>query len=176
LYQSFTSTEIFTSTVASKNILVLGAGELGTAILTALSSRARPSTKITALLRPSTITSPSSSNKVELAHLTSLGISFLPGDISTSSIPALSALFNPYDLIISSLGFASGPGSQIKITNAVLQAGVKRYVPWQFGIDYEIVGRGSTQPVWDEQLDVRDMLRGQEGKGQSGLLLVRGSL
>jgi hypothetical protein len=42
----------------------------------------------------------------------------------------------------------------------VLQAGVERYVPWQFGVDYDVVGRGSGQEVFDEQSDVRDMLRG----------------
>ena len=38
---------------------------------------------------------------------------------------------------------------------------MKRYVPWQFGVDYDVVGRGSGQEVFDEQSDVRDMLRGQ---------------
>lgn len=145
----------------SSNILILGAGELGTAILTALSFRAPPSTKITVLLRPSTTSSPSPSKKKELDNLSSLGISFLPGDVAKDSISTLANLLKPYDLVISSLGFASGPGSQIKITRAVLDAGVKRYIPWQFGVDYDIVGRGSAQPVWDEQLDVRDMLRAQ---------------
>lgn len=37
----------------------------------------------------------------------------------------------------------------------------KRYVPWQFGVDYDVVGRGSGQKVFDEQSDVRDMLRRQ---------------
>jgi len=50
---------------------------------------------------------------------------------------------------------------QLKITKAVLEAGVRRYVPWQFGADYDKIGRGSAQPVFDEQLDVRDLLRAQ---------------
>lgn len=77
-------------------------------------------------------------------------------------IPALAQILKPFDLVISSLGFVSGPGLQVKITKAVLSAGVKRYVPWQFGVDYDVVGRGSAQPVWDEQLDVRELLRGQK--------------
>jgi len=51
--------------------------------------------------------------------------------------------------------------AQRKITAAVLHAGVGRYVPWQFGVDYDVVGRGSGQDIWDEQLDVRKVLRTQ---------------
>ena len=58
-------------------------------------------------------------------------------------------------------GFVAGRGTQRKLTATVLEAGVGRYVPWQFGVDYDVVGRGSGQDVWDEQLDVRDMLRAQ---------------
>ncbi len=43
----------------------------------------------------------------------------------------------------------------------MIQAGVKRYFPWQFGVDYDVVGKGSGQPVWDEQHDVRTLLRSQ---------------
>jgi hypothetical protein len=40
---------------------------------------------------------------------------------------------------------------------------VKRYFPWQFGVDYDVIGRGSAQDLFDEQLDVREMLRSQTG-------------
>ncbi|KAL2071821.1 hypothetical protein VTL71DRAFT_13056 [Oculimacula yallundae] len=145
----------------SNNILVLGAGELGTSILTALAQLSPPETKISVLLRPKTISSLSPTKIAELAYLESLGISLVPGDVSPT-ISELAQIFKPYDLIISCLGYASGPGSQIKITQAVLEAKVKRYVPWQFGADYDVIGRGSAQPVWDEQLDVRELLRGQD--------------
>jgi hypothetical protein len=148
------------------NILVLGGGELGMAMLTALSKRAPPTTKLTVMLRPSTISSPSPSKSTEIASLRTLNIGLLPGDIATSSIPTLASLFKPYDLIISCLGFATGPGSQLKIAHAVLEAGIKRYFPWQFGVDYEVIGRGSAQTLWDEQLDVRDLLRTQKGRAE----------
>ena len=64
-------------------------------------------------------------------------------------------------MVISCLGFSSGRGSQIKLARAVLAAGVQRYYPWQFGVDYDAIGRGSAQDLFDEQLDVRDLLRGQ---------------
>jgi len=145
----------------ANHVLVLGAGELGTAVLTGLSKFSPPGTQISVLLRPSTLSTKSSEKLKELAHLRSLNVAFLAGDIS-SSISSLAELFKPFDLIICCLGYASGPGSQLKIAKAVLDAKVKRYIPWQFGADYEVIGRGSAQPVWDEQLDVRDILKKQK--------------
>jgi hypothetical protein len=61
----------------------------------------------------------------------------------------------------------------------MLSAGVKRYLPWQFGVDYDVIGRGSAQTLFDEQFDVRDLLRGQRGergKRRKGLLLVQACL
>ncbi len=53
-------------------------------------------------------------------------------------------------------------GSQMKIARAVLAANVPRYLPWQFGVDYDILGRTSAQDLFAEQLDVREMLRAHE--------------
>lgn len=144
----------------ASDILVLGAGELGTAVLTGLSTISPPGTRISVLLRPATISTKSPEKLKELSYLKSLNIAFLAGDI-TLSINSLAELFKPFDLIICCLGYASGPGSQTKIAQAVLDAKIKRYIPWQFGADYEVIGRGSAQPVWDEQLDVREMLKKQ---------------
>ena len=141
----------------ASNILVLGAGELGISMLTALAAQKPANSTIAVLLRPSTITQNTSP---ALPLLRGLNIDFLPGDISLS-ISELAALFKPFDVVISCLGFTCGPGSQLKICNAVLQAKVKRFFPWQFGVDYDIIGRGSAQGLFDEQLDVRDILRGQ---------------
>ena len=132
-------------------------------MLTSLAKQAPSTTKISVLLRQSTISSPSGSKAAEHTFLKHLNISLVPGDIASSTVPDLATLFKPYDLVISCLGFASGPGSQVKIAQAVLQAGVKRYFPWQFGVDYDIIGRGSAQTLFDEQLDVRELLRGQKG-------------
>jgi hypothetical protein len=60
------------------------------------------------------------------------------------------------------LGFAAGSDIQVKIARAALNASVKRVFPWQFGIDYDVIGRGSAQDLFDLQLDVRDLLRGQD--------------
>lgn len=53
------------------------------------------------------------------------------------------------------------PSTQPKIARAAIEAGVERYFPWQYGIDYDIVGRNSSQNMFDSQLDVRDLLRSQ---------------
>ncbi|KAL4963455.1 aromatic alcohol reductase [Aspergillus stella-maris] len=147
-----------------KNILVIGAGELGTQVLLSLATHANLTNeiKITALLRPSTINSTDPARTAELDVLKEHNILLLPADISTSPIQALTSIFKNYDTIISCTGFSAGAGTQVKLTRAVLDAKVPRYIPWQFGVDYDIIGRGSAQDLFDEQLDVRDLLRSQE--------------
>ena len=148
---------------ANKPILVLGAGELGIEILRSLAQKdfAHSSTKITVLLRPTTIDFNDPKKKDRITELRSLNISLLPGDIAHASTQELSALFAPFHTVISCTGFSAGPSTQLKLARAVLAAGVPRYFPWQFGVDYDIIGRGSAQELFDEQLDVRDLLRGQ---------------
>ena len=145
------------------SILVLGAGELGMPVLRNLAKQAAhfSGTTVTVLLRPSTIQSNEPNKQRDIAELNHLGIKLLSGDLS-SSVTELSAIFKGFDTIISCTGFVTGSGGlQIKLATAVLDAGVKRYFPWQFGVDYDVVGRGSAQDLFDEQLDVRDLLRSQ---------------
>jgi hypothetical protein len=72
-------------------------------------------------------------------------------------------------------GYGTGAGGfQLKLANAVLDAGVKRYFPWQFGVDFEVIGRGSAQDLFDEQLDVRELLRSQNAT--NGSLFPQGCL
>ena len=145
------------------SILVLGAGELGMAVLRHLAKQAVrfPGTTITVLLRSSTINSNNPSKQRDIAELKSLGIDFLPGDLS-ATVHELSAIFKNFHTVISCTGFVTGAGGlQLKLTHAVLNAGVKRYFPWQFGVDYDIIGKGSAQDSFDEQLDVRNLLRSQ---------------
>ncbi|MFB9915781.1 NmrA family NAD(P)-binding protein [Gluconobacter kanchanaburiensis] len=112
---------------------------------------------ISVLLRPS-----SRSTRTDIARqLKQKGLQIVYADLATETVEDLSVLFAKFNTIICCTGFVGGPGTQRKITSAVLKAGVDRYVPWQFGVDYDVVGRGSGQPVFDEQSDVRDMLRCQ---------------
>lgn len=144
----------------NNSILVLGAGELGTPILHNLAKRidASSNIKLTVLLRSKTILS----QAPNINEFRSLGINILQGDLQTDTLSDLTSMFQQFDTIICCTGFAAGRGTQIKVTKAVLAAGVKRYFPWQFGVDYDVVGRASAQDLWDEQLDVRQLLLSQQ--------------
>lgn len=146
------------------SILVLGAGELGMAVLRSLARRVgqRPGATLTVLLRPSTITSRDPAKQRDITELQSLGVKFLPGDLVESSAAELSTLFKDFHTVIGCTGFVAGRRIQLKLARAALDAGVKRYFPWQFGVDYDIIGRGSAQDLFDDQLDVRDLLRSQD--------------
>ena len=139
-------------------ILVIGAGELGLAVINGLLEQNPESAEsISVFLRPPADTAREQVDR----QLQGKGLQIVHGDLATETVDGLAAIFARFDTVVCCTGFVGGPGIQCKITTAVLQAGVKRYVPWQFGVDYDVVGRGSGQEVFDEQLDVRDMLRGQ---------------
>jgi hypothetical protein len=147
------------------NILVLGAGELGMAVLRSLSqhvARAKSSTQITVFLRPGGEKEQDSRKQKEIEEIRSLKVSLEFGNLATDSIDTLVETFRRFDTIICCTGFAAGRGTQRKVTQAVLKAEVKRYIPWQFGVDYDTIGRNSPQDLFDEQLDVRDLLRSQQ--------------
>lgn len=152
-----------TTPVKTDNILVLGAGELGTQVLRELAAMTADSAKarITVLLRPSAVATQNSSKKRALEELRTLGIHILQADVINDSIKALAEHFRHFDTVISCVGFVAGAGTQLKLTQAALKAGVKRYVPWQFGVDYDVIGKGSPQDLFDEQLEVRQLLRAQ---------------
>lgn len=92
-----------------------------------------------------------------------MNIDIITADIGSATTNDLTEIFKNFHTVISCTGMTGGPGTQLKIVNAVLNAApdVKRYLPWQFGIDYDSIGRGSGKPLFDEQLDVRDILRAQ---------------
>ncbi|KAL2037844.1 hypothetical protein N7G274_009318 [Stereocaulon virgatum] len=143
------------------SVLVIGVGELGNAVLEALAAHPQHG-QTTVLLRPSTITSSDPTKKAQMAKLASLNISTLAGDIVNATEDELSTLFAPYHTVVGCTGMTFPAGSQLKIARAVLAARVRRYLPWQFGVDYDAIGRGSSQDLFSEQLDVRDLLRGQK--------------
>ncbi|KAJ5109525.1 isoflavone reductase family protein [Penicillium angulare] len=147
--------------MTGQKILVIGAGELGYQVLRFLVAHPRMKGTVSSLLRPSSISSTSPSKQKEIENLRKLGIQLVPGDILQDSETELASVFALFDTVIGCTGFVSGPNTQIKLTQAVLKAGVTRFIPWQFGVDYDLIGRGSPQDLFDEQLDVRDLLRSQ---------------
>jgi hypothetical protein len=146
------------TTATPSGILVLGAGELGMAVLRPLQARSRQANiKVDVLLRPAV----GGAGGTDRSALEALGASLVVGDVAALPVEELAKIFARYDTVISCIGFAGGSGTQVKLARAALAASVRRYLPWQFGVDYDVLGRGSAQPLFDEQLDVRDLLRGQ---------------
>jgi len=147
---------------ALQGTLVLGAGQLGMAVLRELAPRAQAVQEtLTVLVSPRTVDSPLAQDVATLQELRSLGVEVLGFDLASDE-QTLAALFERYRTVISCTGFVGGAGTQLRITRAALAARVRRYFPWQFGVDYDVVGRGSGQPVFDEQYEVRQLLRGQK--------------
>ncbi len=151
------------SNVKSRNILVLGAGELGMPVLRNLAHRAKDieGARISVLLRASAIESDAPAKQRDVAEIRDLGIEIVVGDLVKSSIDELGTLFSQYDTVIGCTGYAAGINTPMKLAKAALQSGIPRYFPWQFGVDFEAIGRGGPQDIFDAQLDVRELLRSQ---------------
>jgi hypothetical protein len=137
-------------------ILLLGAGELGTALLHTLSQL--PNTHTTIGVR-----SPDN-----YTHLASPTTSLRQLDLSSTSA-SLAAVFSQYDILISATGFAQAPGTVTKLAFEALDAGRQRrergqgklwFFPWQWGVDYDATGDGAgLMPLFGEQKCLRDLLR-----------------
>jgi len=147
----------------SENILVLGAGELGLPVLRNLALRAKDveGTKISVLLRESTVTSDEPGKQFVITEIRNLGINIVTGDLVMSSVDDLASLFAQFDTVVGCTGYAAGINTPMKPAQAALQARIPRYFPWQFGADFDAIGRGSPQDIFDAQIDVRDLLRSQ---------------
>lgn len=143
-----------------KSFLIIGAGEVGLAMLNSLydyQEKHGQQLKIGVLVQPLASSIARVKNNSRFTNITVESL-----DLINASMQNLMAVFKNYDTVICCSGFSTGKGMQVKITRAVLDAGVSRYVPWQFGVDYDKIGKGSAQPVFDEQLDVRNLLRAQD--------------
>ena len=150
--------------VNPNKVLVIGAGELGTAVLQQLAKyplAKAEGNSISVLLRQSTITSEAAEKRTKIQHLREQGIEFVTGDIDAQNITELATTFANFTTIIGCLGMTGGAGTQLKILEAVLAAKVSRYIPWQFGVDYDIIGPDAGSGLFGEQCQIRELLRGQ---------------
>lgn len=161
--------------IMAANILVLGAGELGLAVLDALAKHPKRSSRsITVALRQATLDSAAPDKKRLVQQLRALEVRFEAVDVVQASTSQLAAVFGRYDTVISCTGMGLPPGTQTKLAMAALEANGEdkgedkvnkvnkvRFLPWQFGMDYDAIGRGSSQDLFDEQLGVRALLRDQ---------------
>ncbi|CAK7215647.1 hypothetical protein SBRCBS47491_002552 [Sporothrix bragantina] len=148
----------------ANNILVLGVGELGLAVLEALTRHSkRGDNSIAVLLRPSSLSGTDTTKNELIRHLNEdLNVQIEAADVVKDSVDSLAAIFSRYQTVVSCNGMGLPSGTQTKLTQVALQAKVSRYFPWQFGMDYDAIGTGSSQDLFDEQLAVRRLLRAQE--------------
>ena len=150
--------------VSPNNVLVIGAGELGTAILQQLAAHPlgkAESNSISVLLRGSTIKSEAVEKRNKVQNLQKQGVELVPGDIDAQNITELATTFANFTTIVGCLGMTGGAGTQTKILEAVLTAKVSRYIPWQFGVDYDIIGPEAGNGLFAEQCQIRKRLRSQ---------------
>jgi hypothetical protein len=144
-----------------KHILLLGAGELGTAFLSALSSLPTSAYTLTLAIRSPT-------KYTHLQH-TYPSLLLLPLDLSSPS-PVLAETFSHYDIIISATGFGQTPDTLLKLAHEAISAGTLRkeeqrlwFFPWQWGVDYDVTGDGQgLMPLFGAQKKVRDILHAQD--------------
>lgn len=146
----------------SRSILVLGAGELGMPVIRSLARLGKEhGASISVMLRSASIESNLPEKRVIVDEIRSLGVDIVPGDLVAASVDELAALFSRYDTVIGCTGYAAGRDTPMKVARAAVKSGIPRYFPWQFGVDFDAIGRGGPQDLFDAQLDVRDYLRSQ---------------
>ncbi len=109
-----------------RNILVLGAGELGMPVLRSLARRAKAVDETTLLAccyAPAP--SPTADQKRDISEIRDLGIEVVVGDLVKSSVDELASVFEQYDTVIGCAGYAAGINTPMKLAKAALQSGIR---------------------------------------------------
>lgn len=147
----------------SRSILVLGAGELGLPVIRNLAqlSRQHLGTRVSVMLRQASIDSQQPEKRAVVEEVRALGVDIIAGDLVAASVDELAAMFSRFDTVIGCTGYAAGRDTPMKVARAAVASGIPRYFPWQFGVDFDAIGRGGPQDLFDAQLDVREYLRSQ---------------
>src|SRR5476651_396622 len=103
--------------LSPQSILVLGAGELGLPVLRNLAHVAKraPGSKISVLLRDSTINTQVPAKKAEIDELRSLGIQMVAADLVNDSIDQLAEVFARFDTVIGCAGMFAGRETPMKL-------------------------------------------------------------
>lgn len=148
--------------IDSRSILVLGAGELGMPVIRSLAHLGNErGASISVMLRSASIESELPGKRLVVDEIRSLGVAIVAGDLVAATVDELAALFSKYDTVIGCTGYAAGRDTPMKVARAAVKSGIPRYFPWQFGVDFDAIGRGGPQDLFDAQLDVREYLRSQ---------------
>lgn len=158
----------------TRKILMLGAGELGTAIADSLlrhPSFNSATISLTIAIRPETFgLFHTGTTNDRIRALTSLryrfrrakcDLEYVATDLVADSEATLSTLFQDYSCVVHAGAMTLPAGTQLKVTRAALAAQVDEYVPWQWGVDYDIIGKEGGLGLFSEQCQVRALLRAQ---------------
>lgn len=132
-------------------------------MLKALTSHpSKGNTSIFVLLRPSTLNTQEASKRAEVDGLKALDVELVAGDVVNDSEEHLASTFGRFDTVINATGMYAPAGTQTRLCKVALASGCRRYFPWQFGVDYDVIGPNSSQNLFTEQLAIRGMLRAQD--------------
>ncbi|KAF3901682.1 hypothetical protein ABW21_db0209713 [Orbilia brochopaga] len=145
-------------------ILIIGHGELGLEIIKSLANHpSKPAfTTFTVLARPQTVASLPQSDPEKYSLLDKCNVRWLPLDISSASQDDLTAAFRSFTAVIHASGMFAQPGVPTKVARAVLAAGVRFFMPWQFGVDYDAIGPDAGNGLFAEQYGIRQLLRDED--------------
>ena len=152
---------------ASRDILIIGAGELGMPVLRNVVRRAKDveGSSVSVLLRASAIASTAPDKERDVAEIKNLGVKIVEGDLVKNTVDELASIFADYDTVIGCTGITAGleTPSEESPEPPSRRGSRGQYFPWQFGVDFDVIGRGSPQYVFDLQLErARDLLRSQD--------------
>ena len=140
-------------------VLLAGAtGALGKNLANGLlADKYKNAVKLSVLMRSLPADAPEA-KKAAHAALKARGVTVVSGDASQGE-DALVPLLKDIDVVLSALGGPTFAADQLKLVAAAKKAGVKWFVPSEFGLDVAAVGRGSTAPPFDGKLAVRDAIK-----------------
>ncbi|MCJ1261040.1 hypothetical protein MMC22_000904 [Lobaria immixta] len=140
-----------------KNVIVIGAsGSIGAPIFKALVDSGK--FNVTVLSRPESDKTYADDVKV------------VKSDYSEAS---LVDAFKGQDAVVSALGSA-GLAEEIKIIDAAVKAGVKRYLPSEYGSNTKNTKALSLIPMFGVKIQVKEHLKAQESKGLTWTAIATG--
>lgn len=122
---------------------------------------------LTLVVRPETLaaldagTDLSSEKIKSLQAFHSRGLLLASTNLVSDSEESLANLFRQYTCVIHAGAMTLPQGTQLKVSRAALTAEVEEYVPWQWGVDYDLIGKSGGLGLFAEQCEVRELLRAQ---------------
>ncbi|WP_426766967.1 NmrA family NAD(P)-binding protein [Pseudarthrobacter sp. 1G09] len=115
----------------SRDILIIGAGELGMPVLRNVARRARDvdGSSVSVLLRASAIESVATDKQRDLAELRNLGVRIVQGDLVKNTVDELATIFANYDTVIGCTGITAGLETPMKVAQAASSSETSALLP-----------------------------------------------